>query len=93
MPKIHSSIFEDNKGCIEFVKKKNRMKSRTNHIALKYHHFWEQVRKGSITVYYIDTKHWIAGIFTKALEPDQVAHLSQYLMEHKEVPNIYINMT
>ena len=52
IPKIHCHIFEDNKGCIELVKTA-RMRPRTKHIALKYHHFREQVKKGLISVHYI----------------------------------------
>ena len=92
IPKIHCHIFEDNKGCIELVKTP-RMRPRTKHIALKYHHFREQVKKGLISIHYIDTKHQVADIFTKPLGPDHFAHLSQYLTGHKEVPGEHIDLT
>ena len=45
----HAKIFEDNTACEELAKvPKNR--PRTKHIAVKYHHFREHVRKGTFRV-------------------------------------------
>ena len=55
-PKLHCTIFEDNNTCIGLVKCP-KMRSRTKHIGLKYHHFRSKVRDNTITMRYIDTKH------------------------------------
>jgi hypothetical protein len=62
----YSTIFEDNKGCVELANAP-KMRPRTKHIALKYHHFRSHVANGSIKVRWIDTKHQLADIFTKPL--------------------------
>ena len=41
-PTLHCTVFEDNKGCIDLVKVP-RMRPRTKHIGLKYHHFRRHV--------------------------------------------------
>ena len=61
-----SSVFEDNKGCVELAKVP-RMRPRTHHIALKYHHFCSQVENGNISRSWIDTQHQLADIFYKTL--------------------------
>ena len=77
-PKIHCSIFEDNMGCIDLVKTP-RMRPRTKHIALKYHHFREHVRKKLVTIHHIDTKEQVADIFTKPLPDPQFLYLRKML--------------
>jgi hypothetical protein len=62
----HSTIFKDNKGCVELAHAP-RMQPRTRHIALKYHHFHSHIEYGSISISWIDTKHQLADIFTKPL--------------------------
>ena len=65
-PKLHCTIFEDNNSCIELVKCP-KMRPRTKHIGLKYHHFCSKVKEGLISVKYIHTNDQIADILTKAL--------------------------
>ena len=67
IPKLHCTIFEDNKGCIELVKAP-RMRPRTKHIVLKYHHFSRTVTEKQISIQYVDTKLHISDIFTEALK-------------------------
>jgi hypothetical protein len=38
----YSTVFEDNQSCVELIKAP-KMNPRTRHIAIKYHHFHEQV--------------------------------------------------
>ena len=78
LPEIHCSIFEDNLGCVDLVKTP-RMRPRTKHIALKYHHFREHVRKKLLTIHYIETKEQVADIFTKALPDPQFLYLRKML--------------
>ena len=78
LPVLHCKIFEDNKGCIELVKAP-RMRPRTKHIALKYHHFRRAVAKKQVSIQYVDTKLQIADIFTKALNDAQFCDLRKLL--------------
>ena len=78
-PKLHCTIFEDNQSCIELVKCP-RLRPRTKHIALKYHHFRSKVKEGLVTVQYVHTRKQTADIFTKALPEDQFLALRKQLM-------------
>eukprot|EP00957_Ditylum_brightwellii_P018067 1361598-Ditylum_brightwellii.AAC.1 len=49
------TVFEDKNGYIELAKCP-RMRPRTNHISIKYHHFRKKVQEGLIKVLKIDTK-------------------------------------
>jgi hypothetical protein len=62
----HSTIFEDNKGCVELAVAP-KIRPRTRHISIKYHHFRSQVELGHLKIQWIDTKHQLADIFTKPL--------------------------
>ena len=63
---IHSTVFEDNKGCIELANTP-KMRPCTKHIATNYHRFRSHVANGDIKIQWIDTKHQLADIFTKTL--------------------------
>ena len=78
-PVVHCKIHEDNQGCIDLVKAP-RMRPRTKHIALKYHHFRKHVKDGTISITYLETARQVADIFTKPLGDSQFAVLRQLLM-------------
>jgi hypothetical protein len=48
-PKIRCTVFEDNSGAIE-IAKVPKMRPRTKHLNIKYHHFREEVKKGNISI-------------------------------------------
>ena len=73
-PTVHCKIFEDNKGCIDLVETP-RMRPRTKHRALKYHHFRSSVKSKSVSIKYVETKDQTADIFTKALNDAQFCKL------------------
>ena len=73
-PKIHCTVFEDNNSCIEMVKCP-KMRPRTKHIGLKYHHFRSKVKEGLITVKYVNTENQLADLLTKALSEAQFLKL------------------
>ena len=75
----HSTMFEDNKGCVELATAP-RMRPRTRHIGLKYHHFHSHVDLGLITIQWIDTKNQLADIFTKPLPASSFLPLRQALL-------------
>lgn len=62
----YSTVFEDNKGCVELALAP-KLHPRTCHIALKYHHFQTHVEQGHICIQWIHTKNQLADIFTKPL--------------------------
>ena len=65
-PRVHCKAFEDNSGALELARLP-KIRPRTKHINLVYHHFKDHVRKGLISIYPIDTNNQIADIFTKPL--------------------------
>jgi len=65
-PKVHCKVFEDNAGAIE-IANVPKMRPRTKHLNIKYHHFREEVKKGNVSIYYTRTEDQIAHIFTKPL--------------------------
>ena len=69
-PNFRCTVFEDNNGCIELAKCP-RMRPRTKHIAVKYHHFRSKVEEGLIEILGIDTKEQQADLLTKNLAKDQ----------------------
>jgi hypothetical protein len=62
----HSTVFEDNKGCVDLIAAPT-MRPRTRHISIKYHHFREHIRRGHIRIKWISTDQQVADIFTKPL--------------------------
>jgi hypothetical protein len=65
-PKVHCRVFEDNSGAIELAKVP-KMRPRTKHINIKYHHFRSYVNNGEITVHAIATQLQPADMLTKPL--------------------------
>ncbi len=66
-PMIHCKVFEDNAGAIE-IANIPKMRPRTKHLNIKYHHFREEVKKGTISIYHTRTEEQIADIFTKPFD-------------------------
>ena len=78
-PVVHCTVHEDNKGCIDLIQTP-KIRPRTKHIALKYHHFRSFVKSGAISVKYIETAEQIADLFTKALGDQQFVSLRKKFM-------------
>ena len=69
--KILCKVFEDNSGAIELANVP-KMRPRTKHINLVYHHFRSHVKthsnpEGDVTIQHIDTHDQIADMLTKPL--------------------------
>ncbi len=75
----HSTVFEDNKACVELATAP-KMHPHTRHIALKYHHFCSRVENGNIAITWIDTKHQLADLFTKPLAASSFIPLHHALL-------------
>ena len=65
-PGIKCTIFEDNKRAEELAQV-HKIRPRTKHIAVKYHHIRQQVKDKILHIIRIDTKYQRADIFTKVL--------------------------
>lgn len=77
-PNLRCTIFEDNKGA-EQLARAPRMRPRTKHIAIKYHHFREQVAKGILHITRVATDEQRADILTKATPLSTLSHLRQQI--------------
>jgi hypothetical protein len=69
LAQVHCRVFEDNSGALELARIP-KMRPRTKHLNVKYHHFREHVRKGLISVHPISTLEQQADIYTKPLPQD-----------------------
>ena len=67
-----TTVFEDNMGAF-YLATNQRLTSRSKHFLIKYHHFWESVRKGDVLVKKIETHLQNADYLTKGL-PHEVFH-------------------
>jgi hypothetical protein len=76
--KLFANLYEDNTGANELAKAP-KIRPRTKHISLKYHHFWEQVKNGTVKLNLTGTKDQIAYIFIKALDKPSFLHLRKLL--------------
>ena len=73
-PYVYCKVFKDNSGALKLARLP-RLRPRTKHINICYHHFREHVQKGLIKIFPIDTKNQIADTLTKALaQNDFVRH-------------------
>ena len=69
---VYATCFEDNAGCLELARAP-KLRPRTKHIAVKYHHFRSHVHnketnpEGSLHLKYVNTTHQLADMFTKGL--------------------------
>ena len=65
-PYVYCKVFEDNSGALELARLP-KLRPRTKHINIVYHHFREAVRNGDIKIFQVDTGDQIADVLTKAL--------------------------
>jgi hypothetical protein len=65
-PHVYCKLFEDNSGALELARLP-KLRPRTKHINVCYHHFCKHVCKGLIKIFPINTKDQIADALTKAL--------------------------
>jgi hypothetical protein len=65
-PYVYCKVFEDNLGALELARLP-KLRPRTKHINVCYHHFRDHVRKGLIKIFPVGTDEQIADVLTKAL--------------------------
>jgi len=78
-PTFRCTVFEDNSGCVELANVP-KMRPRTRHINLKYHHFREFVANKIIAIKKVDGDDQLADILTKPLADDKFAYLRRGLL-------------
>jgi len=65
-PTMHCRVSEDSSGAL-VISKVQKMRPRTKHINIKYHHFRDFVDRGEISLHAINTKDQPADMLTKPL--------------------------
>jgi hypothetical protein len=65
--KVHCRVFKDNEGAIEIATVPKK-RPRTKHLNIKYHHFREEVKKGTVSICHVRTEKQMADMLTKPLE-------------------------
>ena len=65
-PQVFCKAFEDNSGALEMARMP-RMRPRTKHINVAYHHFRSYVANGKIAINAIGTEEQIGDLWTKPL--------------------------
>ena len=78
-PTIKCTIFEDNNSALE-IAKVPKMRPRTRHINVQYHHFRNEVASGRMAVERIDTTNQEADMLTKSLNQDTLQKLRNMVM-------------
>ena len=63
---VYCKLFKDNSAALE-IAKVPKMRPRTKHFNIKYHHFREHVKAGFVRVLPIDAKDKVVDIFTQPL--------------------------
>ncbi len=76
---VKCTVFEDNKGCLE-IATAPKMRPRTRHIAIKYHHFRRHIAMKTITIKWVETNNQVADQFTKGLPREAFCRLRKMLM-------------
>ena len=79
IPKIHCTVFEDNRSCIE-IATNHRTRPRTKHLSVRLHHFHSHILAKTISIQHISTKHQVADLFTKPLPREQFDRLRTKFM-------------
>ncbi|MGH3056422.1 MAG: hypothetical protein ACRDL7_15720 [Gaiellaceae bacterium] len=75
----HSTVFEDNNGTLSLAHTP-AMTPRTKHIGVKYHFFWEHVRRGTVKIVKVESENQKADIFTKGLGSIKFETIRKMLM-------------
>ena len=78
-PTVRCELFEDNKGAETFANAP-KMNASTKHIAIKYHHFREAVKKQILQIKQVGTKEQLADILTKPVDRTTLQHLRKGIM-------------
>ena len=75
---FETTVHEDNNGAL-LLATNQKITARTKYFLVKYHFFWDWVKKGDVKIVKVDTKEQIADIFTKGLPRETFEHLRRLL--------------
>jgi hypothetical protein len=78
-PVIHCKTFEDNSGALQLARLP-KMRPRTKHINVKYHHFREAVAQGKVTIEHVSTENQLGDALTKNLPRNLFVRLRRRYM-------------
>jgi hypothetical protein len=78
VPYVYCKVFEDNSGALELTRLP-KLRPRTKHINVCYHHFRKHMRKGLIKIFPINTKDQIADVLTKVLSQNDFQRHCRYM--------------
>ena len=74
------NVHEDNSTCIVLATTETNFKPRTKHISLKFHHFQDNVKDGTLRILKVDSNLNWADIFTRPLGKTKFEHLRLLMM-------------
>ena len=77
-PFVYCKAFEDNSGALELARLP-KLRPRTKHINVCYHHFREFVRAGKIKIFPVSTDLQVADIATKAVPQNILVRHRQHI--------------
>jgi hypothetical protein len=78
-PRVNCKAFEDNVGALTMAQTP-RLRPRTKHLNIKYHHFRDAVEQGLVSIHGIGTEDQQADIFTKPLGTELFAKFRKAIM-------------
>jgi hypothetical protein len=78
-PLVRCKAFEDNSGALELARLP-KMRPRTKHINVKYHHFREAVAMKRVTILHVPSEDQLADLLTKNLPRDLFTRLRRLIM-------------
>ncbi len=80
-PYVYCKDFEDNSGALELARLP-KLRPRTKHINVCYHHFREHVCKGLIKIFPVSTEDQVADMITKALSQNLFQRHRRFFCGH-----------
>jgi hypothetical protein len=78
-PVVRCKAFEDNSGALELARLP-KVRPRTKHINVKYHHFPEAVALGRVTILHVPSENQLGYLLTKNLPRDLFTRLRGLIM-------------
>ena len=78
-PVVRCKAFEDNSVALELARLP-KMRPRTKHINVKYHHFREAVEQKRVTILHVPSEEQLGDLLMKNLPKDQFITLRRTIM-------------
>jgi hypothetical protein len=78
-PVVRCKAFEDNSGALELARLP-KMRPRTKHINVKYHHFREAVAAKRVTILHVPSEDQLGDLLTKNRPRDLFTRLRRLIM-------------